>query len=346
MRIGDTKKALSDLNVLLEAHPSRFDALTKRAGLYFGEKKYDMGIIDVERALYFNSNDVQVFSDVVFSFDCANDKYAEQLIVGLFNKTRGQTAEALKAFDEAIKINPNEPTAYHQRGLLLYNFMNQAKDALEDFEAALQNRDKITSKDYMGILLQDYGMVVLNLFVSEYKEKAPEVVPTFETAPPLQRAFNSFSEAITYLPKQAQLKALSSIGSIHVIMNENEQGIETFTKALEMSKPKDPSEITRELRGDMAAALFNRAHVYHMKMLKHEEALKDYSAAIKLNPNNPLFYHYRSLLHIAMGNDELSKKDEDLAKKIQQRQEEAMMQMKQMQNQMQNRMENQPQGGQ
>ncbi|KAG2381897.1 hypothetical protein C9374_005689 [Naegleria lovaniensis] len=339
LKLGEDDKALSDLNTLLDMYPSRFDALTKRSGIYFGKKQYDRAIIDLERALFYNQNDVQVFQDVIFSFDCQNDKFAEQLIIGLFNKHRGQAVDSVKAFDESIKIDSSDPVAYHQRGLLLYNYMGQPNDAAKDFEAALDRRGRLTSDDYLGIVLQDYGMVVLNSFVSEFKDKPPSDVPTFETAPQLKKAYRAFEEATTKLPPQAQLKALSSIGSIHVIMNENEKGIETFTKAIELSKPREGSQLTQELRSEIAAAYFNRAHVYHMKMLNNEAALKDYSIAIKLNPGNPLFYHYRSMLHISMGNDDLAKKDDDLAKKITERQQQKMKEMQQIQEQMAN---NQP----
>ena len=332
LKLGDTEKALTDLNTLLEAHPSRFDALTKRAAIYFSKKMYDSAILDVERAIYYNSNDVQVFTDIVMSFDCAADKCAEQIIVGLFNKTRNQIADAVKAFDEAIKVNPDDAVSYHQRGLLQYNYMGDSKAALEDLQQAIDKRSSLTSETYTGILLQDYAMIVLNMFVAEYKDKAPDGnVPTFETSPALATAYSCFAESTTKMPAQAQLKAITSMGSIHILMNENEQGIELFTKAIEVAKPKTASGYTPELRSEMAAAYFNRAHVYHMKIINNELALKDYDMAIKLNPNNPLFYHYRSMLHIHMGNDELAKKDEDTAKKITERQQERIKQMQKLQ---------------
>ncbi|KAL9647655.1 hypothetical protein ABK040_015145 [Willaertia magna] len=334
LRIQNLSKALESLDQLISIHPNHPSALAKRSGIHFGLKQYDRAIMDLERAANLNENNTQgIFTEVLYTFDSSADKYAEHLIIALFNKVTGNIVETMKSLDEAIKVDATQPTAYHQKGIINFNMLGNTEDALIEFDKAIQHKDKATSELFLGTLFQDKGLTKLNVFVSRFKNGPPETIPTLDSEPELKEAFDCLQEAVNYLPKSFQLKALTSIGSIYVIMDENDAAVEEFNKAIDSSKEINEALMTKEYKYELAAVYFNRGHVEHTKLKKFDEAIQDYTKAIQLYPANPLFYHFRSLVYIIKGEDEKAKKDTDMEQKITKLQQQRLEQYNKMKQQ-------------
>ena len=95
------------------------------------------------------------------------------------------------------------------------------------------------------------------------------------------------------------LKALFNSGGVYAEQNLHPQATRCFTKLLETRRGGQLVD---------SYTLFNRA-LSKQKSGNMEAALKDYTAAIKLNPSAPEFYLNRSLCARALGNYSLAASD-------------------------------------
>lgn len=354
--------ALNELNNVLQLAPGHVSAISRRSGVHFALGNVSQAILDIEQACtlqqqYYPGGGAmlqqslqQVFGEMLYSFDSTKDAAIERLIIALFNKVTGNTSESLSYLNEAIEKlaerdassqdnDDIEPVLYHQRGTLLFNLESNTRDAIDSMEKSLEKRQLLRSKYYLGLVLRDHGMALLNSFVSRYRSEPPERIPSFDTEPELEYSYNSLLESLQFLPVESHLKSLSSIGSIYVITDENDKAVDCFTQSIKSITDsygtQDPNETpiyerNQHLRSELAAAYFNRGHVLHTKKTSLDEALEDYNEAIRLNSSNPLFYQYRSTLYKAQGEDEKARQDEEHYQNLTQRQQQRMQQYEEL----------------
>ncbi len=78
------------------------------------------------------------------------DVVATHVNRGILRARGGNIAAALADFDRALALDPNEPEAYLNKGLVLTLKANQAGQALPLFTAALEKRTKRPELAYFG----------------------------------------------------------------------------------------------------------------------------------------------------------------------------------------------------
>lgn len=79
-----------------------------------------------------------------------DDQVATHVNRGILRFRRGATEAALADFDSAIRLNPEQPEAYLNKGVVLLGQPDGADDAIPLFTMALQNRTKKPALAYYG----------------------------------------------------------------------------------------------------------------------------------------------------------------------------------------------------
>ena len=163
------EKAISDFNRTLIQWPGNFDSYVILGDCYFNKKEYPKAIKYYETAIKIKSNDSNVYFCLGLT-ECQLKNY--QKAISYFSTaisikkevryyySRGNTysliEDDLKAYDdfsEIIKLTPNDPFAYLNRGISNYN-LNRYNLAINDFDMALKIDLKIEkAAEYKNICL-------------------------------------------------------------------------------------------------------------------------------------------------------------------------------------------------
>jgi tetratricopeptide (TPR) repeat protein len=167
-------------------------------------------------------------------------------------------------FTQAIRLNPNLATAYNNRGLAYYN-KNDYDRAIGDFTQAIR-------------LNPNYANAYYNRGLAYYNKNDYD------------RAIGDFTQAIRLNPNVAA--AYNNRGLAYNNKNDYDRAIGDYTQAIRLN-PND------------ANAYNNRGLAYYNKN-DYDRAIGDYTQAIRLNPNDALAYTRR-------GNAYNNKKDYDRA---------------------------------
>ena len=170
--------------------------------------------------------------------------------------------QAIKDFNQAIKINPNYSLAYNNRGLAYYYLKNYTQ-AISDYNQAIELNPNDSEVYY------NRGLAYKNL--QNYEQ-----------------AISDYNKAIKL--NQNYVEAYYNRGNAYNDLKNYEQAISDYNKAI-------------ELNPDYAKAYNNRGNAY--KDLKnYEQAISDFNKAIELNPNLAVAYRVRGLAYIGLQNYE------------------------------------------
>lgn len=208
----------------------------------------------------------------------------------------GNFQEAIVAYDQAIRLNPQYADAYNDRGvvnLALGNF----SEGIKDFEGALQI-DPQYSVAYVNL-----GIVRLNS--NDY-----------------QQAITNFDQALKINSNLAD--AYLNRGKAHFNMGEREKAIADYDRALKIdpnyAQAYDSRAIARFRLGDKqgaiedfsrtlklnpqnATAYYNRG-VARSRLGEDREAISDYNRALEINPDYAQAYGNRGLARLRSGDKE------------------------------------------
>jgi tetratricopeptide (TPR) repeat protein len=174
---------------------------------------------------------------------------------GMAYKEKGDYDRAIADFTEAIRLNPNGYRAYVDRGMA-YGGKGDYDRAIADFTEAI----RINPNDYRACF--DRGMA--------YREKED-----------YDRAIADFTEAIRINPNIAL--AYGDRGMAYGEKGDYDRAIVDLSEAIRL----DPNDAT---------AYGYRGAVY-VKKGDYDRAIADFTQAIRLDPNDALTYHNRFLAY-------------------------------------------------
>lgn len=110
---------------IVEAYPNRRDAYLERGFLYDNMKRYDEAINDYLIALKLSGNsDAACFNDIAVAYSNKGDEH-----------------KALKYYEKAIELSPNDAEYYTNRGAC-FDGLGEYKKALNDYKKAIKLDDK------------------------------------------------------------------------------------------------------------------------------------------------------------------------------------------------------------
>ena len=196
---------------------------------------------------------------------------------GNFLAGLGKIEAALKAYSDAIELNPHYSVAYTNRGVL-FGYKGEYDLAIKDFNVAIElnpnnffaynNRgnayDKIEDSDRA---IKDFNKAIK--LKSDYVKAYNNRGNVYEKKGNLEKALEDFSTAIKLDPNY--VSPYINRGRIHVRKNIIPEAIDDFSKVI-------------ELKPNYAGAYYDRGVTYAMKR-DFDHAIMDYTKAIELNPN-------------------------------------------------------------
>jgi len=184
--------------------------------------------------------------------------------------------EAINAFTEALKIDPNFSAAYLQRGTAIYASISQVADMNKDFDFGT-----VTSRRFAGDELEYVNRAIKDL------SKAIRLNPTstaylqrgrvYNGKGDYDKAIEDFNQFIRLDPNNAGI--YSNRGLAYTNKGDYDKAIEDFNKAISLD--------------------INDAYIYGNRGIAYDKkgnidrAIEDYNQAIKLDPNDALAYNNR-----------------------------------------------------
>ena len=213
--------------------------------------------------------------------------------------------EALAAYSEAIRLDPNYAMAYNNRGYT-YTELKQYDRAMTDLNRAIEldpkndlaynNRGRVFARRRQyDQAIADYNKAIeLNPnYAKAYNNRGY----VYDDLKQYERAIADYTKAIELNPSFAM--AYNNRGFTFIGMKNFERAILDFDKAL-------------EIKPDFDWAYNNRGNAYyHLK--QYDKALSDYSRAIECNPNYAKAYNNRGMIYKLLGDTARAQADFDKA---------------------------------
>lgn len=171
-------------------------------------------------------------------------KFLEMTYKDWFSKGYGanyleQYEQAIKYFDEAIKLNPKDYATYINRGLAKYD-LGHYKESIEDYNEAI----KLDNKDSSAYYHRGYANVMLGNF---------------------EEAIKDFEERIKKIPNYMEAYVLC--GTIKAVLGRYKEAIKNFNKAIELDSE---NYFAFSWRGEMFLAL----EQYEKAIIDYDEVIR------------------------------------------------------------------------
>ena len=283
--------ALLDYNKAIQINPNLVQAYNNRGLLYSNQKKWELALVDYNKAIQINPEYATAYNNrgIVYS-----DQKKWELALADYNK--------------AIQINPNDDGAYNNRGEL-YRRQKKWELALLDYNKAIQiNPNLVQAYNNRGIVYSDQKKWELAL--ADFN-KIIQINPEYATAyinrgviydeqKKWELAMADFNKAIQINPDAPE--AYNNRGVLYLKQKKWELALTDFNKAIQIN-PDDHE------------AYNNRGNLYE-EQKKSDLALADYNKAIQINPNYALAYYNRGELYRHQKKWELALADNNKAIQI------------------------------
>lgn len=215
---------------------------------------------------------------------------------GVAHNGLGQTDRALADYSEAIRLDPDEPNAYFERGIVLATRKRAYVRAIADFNRALElapnNIDALVHRGDAYGQMGDFARALADL------DRAVGLAPDYQLGYFFRGvansrrgqnalALNDYNAALKIYPRYVD--ALVSRAAVYAIDGKQDLALGDLDAAI-------------ALEGNNALALYNRGFVHFVKR-EYDLAISDYSGAIGFDPKMGLAYANRCLVRAITGTD-------------------------------------------
>ncbi|WP_159297824.1 serine protease, partial [Microcystis aeruginosa] len=252
--------ALADLNKAMKLNPNYALAYSGRGELYYYQKKYDLALADFNKAIELDSKSAMAYNNR-----------------GLLYYYQKKYELALADWNKAIELDSKLAMAYSNRGNI-YNDQQKYELALADFNKAIELDSKLAEaynnrgrfyyyqKKY-ELALADFNQAIeINSdFAGAYSNRGG----IYYNQQKYELALADFNKAIELDSKLAM--AYNNRGGIYYYQQKDELALADFNKAIEINP-------------NLVETYYNRGNLYYLQQ-KYELALSDYNKAINFNKN-------------------------------------------------------------
>jgi tetratricopeptide (TPR) repeat protein len=124
-QLGKNDEGLVDYNIALEVKPEHANSLENRCIIYLHKKDFAAALKDAEQLIEF--------------YPTTGKGY---YLRGFVEDKLGQQEQAIADYSKSTELDPINPEAWANRGIIYYNVKQDYNAAKADFEAAIQNNPK------------------------------------------------------------------------------------------------------------------------------------------------------------------------------------------------------------
>lgn len=246
---------------------------------------------------------------------------------GYFYATIGQREQFQKDFEQAIRLDPDNAEIYRARADA-YSSLGETEKAIADSTEAIRlapekayvfynQRGDIRqrNKDFQGAI-KDYNEAIN--FRSNYRLAYIGRGFAYVKLGDRDKAFQDLDKAVSLAPKDSWI--YTSRGNAYFILGEYNQGIQEYQKGIGLAPPelahvfyinrgdklvefknyevaiKDYTEAIR-LQPQNGSYYSKRGDTYAYQLKDYQKAIADYTEAINLEQNNAVYYSYRGYFY-------------------------------------------------
>ncbi|MBI3232014.1 MAG: tetratricopeptide repeat protein [Candidatus Doudnabacteria bacterium] len=300
-KLGDSKGAITDYNIYLEAKPQDAEAILTRGLLRYNNGQWAAAKDDFRKLLslpagetntVFFQTDKSGQANKVFSTQ-SNSKAIYLNYLGLIEWKLKLYKQGIAYLDSAIQLEKSTPDYYVNRGLI----RQSSKDtlgALADYKQALALDDSNPTATH--------NVAVLSGFQGNLTESEKQLTDAIAKNPKLPYSYSERG--------YVRLKLKNWKGAMddftQAILLESDEPDNYLQRGIAKEKLKDSqgaladyTHATR-VKSDYERAWLNRGNLL-TKLNRHAEAIEDYTIAISLYPEYALAYYNRALTYHKLG---------------------------------------------
>ena len=226
--------------------------------------------------------------------------YAE-FYIGLTSQEKGEYEEAIRHYDQAIRINPQDAVAYNNRGIAK-DALGRHDQAIDDFDQAIRINPQLTqaynnrgnAKHTLGQhhdAMVDYNQAIH--IKPQYAQAYYNRGNAKHTLGQHHDAMADYDQAIHIKPQFAE--AYYGRGTTKFALGRHDQAIADYDQAIRINP--------------QYAQAYNNRGTAKSALLRYEEAIVDYSETIRINPQFAQAYYGRGITHKAIGAREKARAD-------------------------------------
>ncbi|XP_064316395.1 tetratricopeptide repeat protein 6 isoform X2 [Phalacrocorax carbo] len=297
-QIKDFRKALKDYGILLLLELSKeisLKVLINRGLLYMELGDYANACEDFKEATLLSPDDSQIFQ-----------------AIGICYHRLHEFEEAVRSFDQVLKLDPVSVDAYVGRGNSYMESRHEAgcKQAQKDFLRAIHLNPKcIKARICLGYNLQlttTAPLLTNRGFINQLMGYLPCAMKDYQQAISVDPnyALAYFNAANIYFHNQQLSQAYCYYSKVLQLDPRNESAVMnraiTNTLLNNIEEAKEDFEKAICLCPFSAAVYFNRANFYN-GLKQYELAEKDISTALSIQPNDALMYKFRADIRGKLG---------------------------------------------
>ena len=265
MMNGEYDKAISDFDRSIELNPDVPQVYEVRGRTYAIQSRYDKAISDFNRA-------IEIMDDEEAHIDGFNPHYHR----GIAWTELNEYDRAMEDFNKAIALHP-DPEAYLERGHV-FSGLKKYNRALEDYEKAISLNPNADAYRYRGTAYLNLGesekalndfQIVIRLDQEEPAAYLGAAKAYFDNKD-FKKAIVEFTQGISLLPDYMEANS----GLFERLKQEKQ--MEVYDRAI-----------------DIMTELYRGRGLCHLNLGEYQEAIKDFDAAINLNPDDADAYQGR-----------------------------------------------------
>lgn len=209
--------------------------------------------------------------------------------LGMVRDNNQEPDKAIEAYSQAVRLKPDFAPAYHNRALV-YDQKREYDKALADYKEALRiNPQYAVAYRHRGDTYDNLGDLQKSL--ADYEEAIrlnPEDSMAFHNRGYLYNKLSEYEKAAADFVKAVELKpdfalAWRHLGDAHDSLGQSKEAVADFTKAVELDPEDD-------------VTLHNRGYAYE-RLGEFDKAIEDYTASLRLDPKDKLTHVVRGDLY-------------------------------------------------
>jgi tetratricopeptide (TPR) repeat protein len=252
---------------------------------------------------------------------------------GILFGSRGDFALAIEDFTEAIRLDPNNASAYLQRSKALHAGVSKVSDLDENFEFLISGTSySEETRDGFNRALEDATAAIrlAPALASAYRNRGR----IYDDMGEHDKAVNDFNQALKLDPNYAH--AYYGRGRAYGNKKDYDRAIADYTQAIKIDpnytfayhnrgiayRNKEDydraiADCEKVIRLDpndakyttnLASAYNARGNEYHNNKKDYDRAMADYNQAIRLNPNEAMYARNLAIAYTSRGNAYWGKK--------------------------------------